>query len=148
MQLIVLLYFVSAPILGFWVCPDVQDRWERSRTNNTSTSRPSPATSCAQLLFLPPSFLPFSSSMKRTQAINQQQRDAGLHGPGAHYVPYNRLEAWTCCEYVMVWRSWAWPAAQWAWERWAGDGIRDTLSGQDREVGRCCECPLQETGQE
>ena len=37
-------------------------------------------------------------SMKRTQVINQEQRASGLHGPGAHYVPHNRLEAWTCCE--------------------------------------------------
>lgn len=60
---------------------------------------PSPLL-CLSLLSLP-SCLPPSFpllSMKRTQVINQEQRAGGLHGPGAHYVPHNRLEAWTCCE--------------------------------------------------
>lgn len=71
-------------------------------TNCTSKTHPPP--SCSQLLLSLPSFLPsfLLLSTKRTQVINQEQRAGGLQGPGAHYVPHNGLEAWTCCEQLMA----------------------------------------------
>lgn len=46
-------------------------------------------------------FLSIVLSMKRALVMKLEQRDDGLHGPGAHYVGNNRLEARTCFDYVM-----------------------------------------------
>lgn len=59
-------------------------------SNLTPTHRP-------LLLSCLPSSFPLLS-MKRTQVINLEQKASGLHGPEAHYVSHNKLEAWTCCE--------------------------------------------------